>query len=172
MSKQTQIVIVPHPFPPPIPIPIPPGPDDCCGLYSSPLNQLIAQYYYVASPMMFGNNDNIYAAEIFGKDTELLYNNQNDFNYLLCLLVMIYNERQDDIAWSDNGEDEGIDYYYEEHNLECIRRTFMCKGYDILPLLKVFDMDPNTTISNIDTPIGPSPIYVPHGNIPKPIHII
>lgn len=116
---------------------------DCCGLYSSDLNQMIAQYYLVASPMMFKINDSIYADEIYGKDASALYDTQNDFNYLLMLLVMIYFERQDDILWSDDGEDEGIEYYYNNHNLACIRRNFMCKGFDIIGLLRTFDMDPD-----------------------------
>jgi len=119
------------------------NPNDCCGLYTNELQQLIAEYYYQANTMIFGINNDIYAAEIFGKPTEQLYNKLNDFNYLIMLLVIIYFKRQDDISWSSDNEDEGIDYYYEEYNLECIRRNFLCKGYDIINLLRVFNLDPD-----------------------------
>ena len=161
MTFQKQIIVPP----PPLPVPIPNygtiyNLDTCCGTEASALNKLIAQYYMVASPMMFKNNDNIFAAEIFGKEVEKLYNAQNDLNYLLCLFVMIYNERLNDEQWSNNGEDKGTQYYYDEHNLKCIRQSFMCKGYDILPLLKVFGLDTNITISQTIEPIGTSPIGV------------
>ena len=116
---------------------------DCCGLYSTYLQSMIADYYYQASYMMFSINDSIYAAEIFGKPTEQLYNTQNDFNYLLLLLIMIHYERERDAYWSSTGFDQGVAYYYEEHNLACIRRNFMCKGYDIITLLRTFVMDPD-----------------------------
>ena len=120
------------------------NPNDCCGLYTEDLQQLIAEYYFQASPMIFGISDEIYAAEIYGnRNLEQLYNKGQDFNYLLMLLVIIYLERQDDILFSDDGEDQGIEYYYEAHNLACIRSTFICKGYDIINLLRVFDMDPD-----------------------------
>jgi hypothetical protein len=115
----------------------------CCESYSTELQQLIALYYYEASTFMFAINDSIYAAEIFGKPTEQLYNRQNDFHYLLALLVMIYYERQDHVLWEDDGTDYGIEYYYVEHNLECIRNNFLCKGYDIIGLLRIFDLDPD-----------------------------
>ena len=119
------------------------NPADCCGLYSTELQQLVAEYYLKASPMMFGLNDAIYAAEIFGKPTQQLYYRQNDFNYLLALMIMIYLERQDHVLWEDDGTDYGIEYYYVEHNLECIRNNFLCKGYDIINLLRVFNLDPD-----------------------------
>ena len=66
MTFQKQIIVPP----PPLPVPIPNygtiyNLDTCCGTEASALNKLIAQYYMVASPMMFKNNDNIFAAEIF-----------------------------------------------------------------------------------------------------------
>ena len=118
-------------------------PNNCCGTYTSVLQQMIASYYAQASNFMFDINDEIYSKEVFGKDTEQIYNRQNDFHYLLILLVIIYNEQQDDIAW---GISHNIDYYYNEHNLGCIRRNFLCKGYDIISLLRVFNMDPNMTV--------------------------
>ena len=127
------------------------NPIDCCNLYSTNLQQLISDYYYQASPMIFGISDEIYAAEIYGnRSTEQLYNKGQDFNYLLMLLVMIYFERQDDILFSDDGEDAGIDYYYEAHNLACIRRNFLCKGYDIIGLLRIFNLDPDIPALPLD----------------------
>jgi hypothetical protein len=91
----------------------------------------------------------IYSSEMFGKDTEHLYNILNDFNYLLGLMIIIKLERENDSRLSvlngGCGNDLGNAYYADKYDIDCIQKHFSCigTGYDIQPILDMFSVNPD-----------------------------
>ena len=80
-----------------------------------------------------------YSKEIFGKDPQPSYDAINDLFYLLQLCINIYWDRNNEYLTS--GTYRGASYYDEIYNFACIRKTMACKGYDIMPLLTIFNLD-------------------------------
>jgi len=122
----------------------------CCFNKATNTQTLIARYYESIEKYMNDLLYSIYQAELFGKPTEQLYNIGNDFHYLLTILLIINEESKNDAEWQytyGNGcyVDNGIDYYIEKYNINCIAKHFSCigTGYDISGALEVFGMNPN-----------------------------
>lgn len=116
---------------------------------NSELEILFAQYYNKVKDNTTKLLSEIYSAELFGKDTEPMYNILNDFNYLLGLLIIIKLERENDSRLSvlngGCGNDLGNAYYADKYDIDCIQKHFSCigTGYDIQPLLDMFLVNPD-----------------------------
>jgi hypothetical protein len=111
---------------------------------------LAKDYYSAMKENLQKILSNIYSAELFGKETETLYNMVNDFHYLFGLLMIIYIERVNDarvnLLIDDGcGVDQGTQYYIDKYNLDCIQKHFSCmgQGYDIQEALDVFGLNPD-----------------------------
>lgn len=124
----------------------------CCINTVGQFAQRTADYYtLVKTPMMVLLN-NAYQAQLYGKDSNEIFNHINDFHYLLVLLTIIADEMQQDSDRSEfiNGgcpEDYGIDYYVEKYNIDCIVKHFMCSGigFDIKNVLDLFGLNINNS---------------------------
>lgn len=121
---------------------------DCCGTYSSDMQQKIATWYETISTQLFALIDKAYGVAIYGREPEQVFNRINDIHYLFLMLYIIQKRRQEYFDYT--GEDLGLAYYYEMFNIDCIKRTFQCKGIDIAPLLGIFNLGPY--------PPGPTPV--------------
>lgn len=152
---------------------------NCCGTDVTPGQEIIAQYYEEASPWIFNLMDQAFAAAIYGKDPQVYYNRTNDFHYLLALMLIIRKRRLEYVAL--NGVDQTVDYWYETYNLACITRTFMCKGYDIAPLLDIFGLNPisgRPVLGGINTSPCPPALdgidymHIESGPLCEPIFIV
>lgn len=138
----------------------------CCLTQASELQQLTADYYEAVNGCISNLMTKIYQAEVYGRDTEELYNQLNNFHYLYSLLIMIYLERQEDIAYNQYlgdgcAVDNGAEYYVDKYHIECIVKKFMCtgNGCDIGPVLDVFGLNPKR-LSNND---GIGFMYIQYG---------
>jgi len=116
---------------------------DCCGLYKTDIQEKVASYYEAASNIIFGYTDKAFATAIYGRNAEMWYNRINDIHYLVILLYIINSRRE--LYYTLNGEDQGLEWIYTTYRLDCIKRTFICKGIDILPLLVVWNLAPYPT---------------------------
>lgn len=123
---------------------------DCCLTIPSGIQQLTTEYYKEIAPFIDGLMASIYQAEMYGKDTEELYNQVNNFHYLFCLLMLIYKEMYDDSQWNkyfgDGCEiDKGIEFYNEKYHLDCVKKKFFCTGtgYDISDAMDIFNLNPD-----------------------------
>ena len=110
--------------------------DSCCKHTSTEVESLIAGYYDIHKDNIDRILNEVYRAELFGKNTEQLYNIGNDMHYFLIYLVMIKLEMLNDEEYdlwlgTGCGFDKGIDFYTEKYNLDCIRKHFFCNGMRI-----------------------------------------
>lgn len=124
----------------------------CCKTENSILEEMIYEYYEAVFPCMETLLTELYAAEVFGKQdlTERIYNQINNFHYLMFLLSLIHLEMMEDAKrdlylGTGCGIPEEIDYYVEKYNLDCIQRRFMCTDCDsgINDALEIFGLNPD-----------------------------
>lgn len=122
----------------------------CCLNEATTELSLTTDYYNLVRPFMNSILEEIYRRELYGKDTEQLYNAGNDFHYLYVLLMMIHEERKSDAEFdalynSGCGQDKGVKFYLEKYNMDCIQKHFYCigSGYDIGDALSLFGMNPD-----------------------------
>ena len=108
--------------------------------YTSPMQEILADYYETAYPTMNALLDKAYAAAIYGKETEQWFNRINDIHYLGILLFIIFKRRHE--YYEKTGNTQTNCEIYETYRLDCIRKTFQCKGIDIIPLLETLNLQP------------------------------
>lgn len=120
---------------------------DCCGnLYVTDDDEKEIQFWEIIYDDANHNFDKLIANEMFGKKDYCLAQNLMDVHHLLLFLQMIQRERE--IAINVNGNDEGNEYYMLEYCTKQIREKFLCKGYSIQTILKVFQL------FELDDPLG------------------
>jgi hypothetical protein len=122
--------------------------DRCCQESPTALQNLSADYYTAIGTYVDNIMTELYQAEMYGKDTEIYYDMLNDFHYLYTLLILIYQEMQNDAIWEFNygtgcNQSQTVDYYLEKYNINCIQKHFFCYGYDIADALNVFGLNPD-----------------------------
>ena len=124
--------------------------DKCCFNEATLMHSQIADYYEAVRPFMDSITEDIFQAEMYGKETESLYNKGNDFHYLMVMLLMISDERKNDVNWdalygTGCGIDKGSQYYIDKYNIDCIQKHFYCSGNgnDISKALNIFSMNPD-----------------------------
>lgn len=105
-----------------------------CGMTDE--EQLIMDYWYQVNNFVMTDINNAWKKDIYGYDSECYFNSINNFHYLLSLLLQISREQAMDST-------KDLDYFYEEYNIDCIIKTFMCHGYNIKKALAVFGMAEN-----------------------------
>lgn len=114
---------------------------NCCGLYTLSIGDtLAAEYYMTVSSWMATLMDNAFANGIYGKETQMIYDIMNNFHYLAIYLNIIKKRREE--YYELNGEDIPLSELYVTYNIKCIKKTFICKGYDIEPLLMIYQLAP------------------------------
>ena len=94
--------------------------------------------------------DKAWKKEIFGYGSECYFNSINNFHYLLSLLLHIHRQQALDPT-------KDIEYFNDLYDLECIKKTFRCHGFNINKALAVFGM-----AENIPYPHSPD-VHVPLG---------
>ena len=126
------------------------NPYGCCGkTHFDRWEDLENDYWDKSSVYIDAIWNDIYAAEIYGKNTEEYYNLLGNFVYFLALMKKIYYDNVN--YYAIHGVTQDAVYYNSIYNFDCIRKTFRCNGCEILPMLAVFDMDyVNTTTGNKD----------------------
>ena len=113
---------------------------NCCDTYVSYEQTIMAEYYEKVFTVIDNLISSVFARSIYGRTTEMEYNRINDFHYLGILLFIIWKRRKEYFAL--NGTIQPLSEVYSIYRLQCIKRTFQCKGYEIEPLLEVFDLGP------------------------------
>lgn len=118
---------------------------DCCGnkRYLLDMEYVKIKYYSMLHSVNSFKQTKAYTNEMFGKrDNNWL--NVQDIHYFWNLLVIMHREKELYRTQYELGiidEEPDNTFYSDKYNLECIRKTFKCKGIDILPLLKLIDLD-------------------------------
>ena len=119
-----------------------------CGLTEE--EQLIMDYWYQVNNFVMTDIDKAWKKEIFGYGSECYFNSINNFHYLLSLLLHIHRQQALDPT-------KDIEYFNDLYDLECIKKTFRCHGFNINKALAVFGM-----AENIPYPHSPD-VHVPLG---------
>ena len=83
----------------------------------------------------------IFTCQVMGKECECDTNLMTDLLYLFTLLNIIQDEKENDALNSSDGFDLGATFYRDKYHIECIREHFMCRGIDIVEVLKIYDLD-------------------------------
>lgn len=122
----------------------------CCLVSPSVMQTMTADYYKEISGFMDGLLQEVYQNEIYGKPTEEIYNQINNFHYLYALMVMIWYEMWEDAQkqkYFGTGceTDQGVAFYVEKYNLACVKKKFFCtgRGYDVSSAMDVFGLNPD-----------------------------
>lgn len=118
---------------------------DCCGnkRYLLDMEYIKIKYYSMLHTKNSFKQTKAFSNELFGKrDSNWL--DVSDIHYLWNLMVIMRREKE--LYETQYGlgivdEEPENTYYRDKYNLECIRKTFKCKGIDILPLLRLIDLD-------------------------------
>lgn len=118
---------------------------NCCrtDIVPTDLEQKTSDYFDCLRDTIWNLIKKMYNAEIFGNnsDSRMYANMINDYYYLYGYLVIIYYQRIEDALNNPPCyEDQGIAYYLQEYDIECIKKYFQCKGVDISSLLNAFDL--------------------------------
>ena len=117
-----------------------------CGLTEE--EQLIMDYWYQVNNFVMTDIDKAWKKEIFGYGSECYFNSINNFHYLLSLLLHIHRQQALDPT-------KDIEYFNDLYNLECIKKTFRCHGFNINKALAVFGMAENIPYPHSpDVPLG------------------
>lgn len=84
-------------------------------------------------------------AGIYGhSDTQDYYDQINNFNYLFLYLYIIRQEYQTEEQLFNAGlisELVTIQELADNYSLDCIRKTMLCNGFNIIPLYQLFDLN-------------------------------
>lgn len=130
--------------------------EQCCITATNAIQNMTSDYYSMVGPWIDDILTQVEQAETFGYPTENLYNIINEFHYLYSLLLIIYLEINQDAEWdyiygTGCGNHQGIDYYADKYNIECLQKHFRCTGagYDITNILDVFGMNPKAVEDGI-----------------------
>ena len=141
-------------------------PYGCCDKSNISLTEyLISSYYEDAEICMNNILTKAYGYELFGKDSELLFNKYNNFHYLLILMLYIFFERVNELKLLEKGiisEVTTTAEWEEMYDFECYRKTFSCDGCNVMPLFTVFGLN---WIDNAEDGIGY--MYIQPGSSPK-----
>lgn len=141
----------------------------CCDtrLLPTKLEGYSADYYDCLRKTLQQLICDMYAAEAFGDPVKakIMANLINDFHYLYGYMVILFLQRQEDAKNDLNCHmDKGNAFYWQEFQLECIRKYFQCKGVDISSLYNSFDLYPKTTLGpdginfmSIEQAVPPTP---------------
>lgn len=118
---------------------------NCCrtDIVPTDLEQKTADYYDCISDKVWDLVKKMYASELYGNtlDSRAYANMINDFHYLYGYLVIIYYQRLEDAANNlPCHTDQGIAFYLDEYEIECIKKYFLCKNVNIDSLLEAFDL--------------------------------
>ena len=117
-----------------------------CGLTDE--EQLIMDYWYQVNNFVMTDIDKAWKKEIFGYGSECYFNSINNFHYLLSLLLHIHRQQALDPT-------KDIEYFNDLYDLECIKKTFRCHGFNINKALAVFGMAENIPYPHSpDVPLG------------------
>ena len=117
-----------------------------CGITEE--EQLIMDYWYQVNNFVMTDIDKAWKKEIFGYGSECYFNSINNFHYLLSLLLHIHRQQALDPT-------KDIEYFNDLYDLECIKKTFRCHGFNINKALAVFGMAENIPYPHSpDVPLG------------------
>ena len=117
-----------------------------CGITEE--EQLIMDYWYQVNNFVMTDIDKAWKKEIFGYGSECYFNSINNFHYLLSLLLHIHRQQVLDPT-------KDIEYFNDLYDLECIKKTFRCHGFNINKALAVFGMAENIPYPHSpDVPLG------------------
>ena len=115
---------------------------DCC---SNPeltnRDEKTIQYFDILSDDHISLFTKIFTCQVMGKECECDTDLMADLLYLFTLMNIIQDEKENDALNSTDGFDLGADYYRDKYNIECIREHFMCRGIDIVDVLKIYDLE-------------------------------
>lgn len=82
---------------------------------------------------------------IYGhSDNQDYYDQINNFNYLFLYLYIIRQEYQAEEQLYNAGlisELVTMEELSENYSLDCIRKSMLCNGYNVLPLYQLFDLN-------------------------------
>lgn len=133
--------------------------DRYMGLDNPPteIQKLIAGFYDTLSPQIALISQRAFEEDALGEGYQG-YLLLSDIWLLLAYLIIINKEMEEFRATSECGALPPRNYYIEKYGLDCIRKTFLCKGItidkilklDMLPAYQVFDLGANAS----DTGIG------------------
>lgn len=104
-----------------------------------------AEYYEtifdkVVSLMALANQSGIYGHA----DNQNYYDQINNFNYLFLYLYIIRQEYQAEEQLFNAGiisELVTVQELAENYSLDCIRKSMLCNGYNVLPFYQLFDLN-------------------------------
>ena len=122
----------------------------CCKTFASMYEEATADFYLSLGSDVDSLLSELYSNEMFGKDTEDMYNRMNDIHYLFFLMTLAHFERKQDadkqLYLSDVSgcdQDLGQEFYIDKYNIECVQKHFLCSGMNIDAALEAFTMNPN-----------------------------
>lgn len=120
----------------------------CCQKEPSTLQALTRDFYKSIQVYLEDLLQESYEYSVFGKCAQSIYDKINDFHYLYMLMIVIYQEQQEDkdINYYINEEcnvDNGAKYYIDKYNLACIKKHFMCNKFNVSQALQIFGLDPD-----------------------------
>lgn len=101
-------------------------------------------YFSCALPMMYEVGINMSNVGVYGNDesADAYANMSNDLLYLYVYVTLLMFQREEDAAANvDCGLDKGNAYYYENWHINCLEKSFQCKGFDITGLLTAQSCD-------------------------------
>lgn len=111
----------------------------CCGPLQIPeYNDLTNSYYEQVETCIEKAFTNAFTNEVYGRDSEYYFNMINDFSYLLLLLWIMKEDRDNYILINGADRTDGLDYYIEAYHIDCIKEYFFCRGCNIETALNVF----------------------------------
>ena len=96
-----------------------------------------SNYFAEVLPVMSEKFDNYYYRLKYGEQTPYLYNNltgadmTNNYLYLYTLFLMIY------MKYGDSVEESQLEEIFDEYQINCIKNTFICWGYNISKLIEL-----------------------------------
>ena len=101
-------------------------------------------YFSCALPMMYEVGINMSNVGVYGNDesADAYANMSNDLLYLYVYVTLLMFQREEDAAANvDCGLDKCNAYYYENWHINCLEKSFQCKGFDITGLLTAQSCD-------------------------------
>ena len=147
MSNLTTLALSPNPF------------EGDWGLDDQPceMQKMIADFYDVMAVPMEEITRKAFEEDVTGEGING-YLLLSDMEFLLVYLMIINHRMEEYRASSECGVLPPRNQFIEQYSLDCIRKTFMCKGikidpllrFDIMPAYKVFDLGANATDTGID----------------------
>lgn len=115
---------------------------DCCGHpILTDRDEKTIRYFDLLADDHVSLFTKIFNCQVLGKECECDTDLMVDLLYLFTLLNIIQDEKENDRLNSTDGFDLGASFYRDKYNIECIREYFMCRGINIIDVLKIYDLD-------------------------------